>query len=200
MGDAVLQRLNDYTKLLLDRAVPLGIIGSSDVGRLRERHVDDSLRALRCLGSMRRVADLGSGAGLPGIPVAIAEPDVDMSLIEPRRARAAFLELCVDALELPNVRVLPRRAEEVSLQVDVCLARAVADAGTCWAMAGHLLTRTGRLVYFAGATWSVGDEEAVRAAGVRVERCARPSFPWQGPLVTMARDLPAVAVEAEANR
>ena len=200
MPDIDLSRLDAYTELLRDRAVPLGLISARDAERVRERHVEDSLRALSCLRSARNIADVGSGSGLPGIPVAIARPDLAMTLIEPRRVRAGFLELCVESLRLRNVKVFAVRAEDVDLRFEASLVRAVADAPRSWEIASPLLTPRGHVVYFAGASWGPREEAAVRALGLRVESCSPPSFPWQGPLVTMGRDLPPLGGQRNADR
>jgi 16S rRNA (guanine527-N7)-methyltransferase len=190
--DAKLER---YTKLLAERAVPAEIVAASDSPRLRERHVDDSLRALPCLAAAARVADVGSGGGLPGIPVAVARPDLEVVLIEPRRARVAFLELCVEALELSNVRVIHGRAETSGVIVDTCMARAVGDAATTWRLTRPLLRIGGWTVYFAGASWSEREEVALAALGIHCTRCAPASFPWQGPVVRMAEEEHRSSVE-----
>src|SRR5438093_8879237 len=87
------EALEAYEGLLSERALPLGMISPGDRDHLRERHLIDSLRAARLLGSPEGdVADLGSGAGLPGLPLAIVRPDLRFRLIDVRQRRAAFLE------------------------------------------------------------------------------------------------------------
>ena len=94
--DAV-SRLRAFHGVLEERAVPLGAISVGDRERLWERHIGDSLRAISCLGwDDRVVADLGSGAGLPGIPLAIAQPHRRYVLIERNQKRAGFLGLLVE--------------------------------------------------------------------------------------------------------
>src|SRR6478736_8853994 len=81
-------RLERYEQLLLEKALPLGMIGRADRGQLRERHIVDSLRAATLLGpGPGRVVDLGSGAGLPGIPLAIVRQDLTFCLAELRKRR-----------------------------------------------------------------------------------------------------------------
>jgi len=148
-----------FERLLLDRGVPLGAVSEGDAGRLRERHVLDSLRAVRAISSRDREAiDVGTGAGLPGVVLAIARPEVRFTLLEPRRRRAAFVELAVERLGIRNARVLPRRAEEFAAQVaagcepaaEVAFARALGPLDRCLSLARGLLTPGGRLVWFAG--------------------------------------------------
>ena len=85
------------------------------------------------------MADVGSGAGLPGVPLAIARPDLTVVLIEARRSRVAFLELCVDTLELRNATVVSGNAERSGVAVDACLCRAVDDAVGAWTLGRGLL-------------------------------------------------------------
>ena len=173
------------------------MVAPSDVGRIWERHILDSLRALRCLSPTdRTLADLGSGAGLPGIPVAIARPKSVVVLVEPKRRRAAFLELAAERLELGNVRVQPTRAAEADLEADLVMARALADPAAAWAMAQPLLRPGGRVLYFAGRTWDAGQAAIVSEAGARVSVCVEPVVAWEGPLVMMS---PAVPSSSKAN-
>src|SRR5438093_4282509 len=94
-------QLDRFAGLLVERAVPLGMVSAGDLDHLRERHVIDSLRAAPLLGSAPKlVADLGSGAGLPGVPLAIVRPDLTFRLVDVRRRRVAFLELVLDTLHI----------------------------------------------------------------------------------------------------
>ncbi len=100
-----------FELLLLDKAIPLGFVAEGDRTTIRERHILDSLRAVLALeGSDTNALDLGSGAGLPGIVVAIARPSLRVGLVEARGRRAAFPELAVERLGLPNAVVLARPA------------------------------------------------------------------------------------------
>ncbi len=153
-----------------------------------ERHVVDSLRAVRCLRpSDRELVDVGAGAGLPGIPVAISEPERHVVLLEPAAKRAAFLELAVEALQLENIDIRIARAEDVALQADVCFARALAPPHRAWQLSQRLLTPQGRLLYFAGRSWAPAVEDELTAQGVLATVCDQPQFAWQGPIVIMAR-------------
>ena len=165
----------------------MGLVAEGDRERIRERHIEDSLRALDCIGvSDRRVADLGSGAGLPGVPLAIALPSVEFVLVEARRRRGAFLEMVVATLRLQNVSVQVGRVEDLDLRVDLCVARAFAPLQASWRSAERLLGPGGRLVYFAGASWTRASHRVeLLSAGVAVDICAPKQFTWQGPLVIM---------------
>jgi 16S rRNA (guanine527-N7)-methyltransferase len=176
--------LSLYEELLLGQAVPRGIVAASDSAHLRTRHILDSLRGVPHIPTdARRIVDLGSGAGFPGLPIAVARPDLEVTLSEPRQARAAFLELAVEKLQLPNVRVFPSPAEELTTGFDVCLARGFGDVLRTWGAAKLLLRPAGVLIYWAGKSFSVADvpEDAqVRATG-------EATLESGGPIVIMTR-------------
>jgi 16S rRNA (guanine527-N7)-methyltransferase len=143
--------LLQYGELLRARAVPLGLIGERDEDRILVRHVLDSLRAAGAVETSEQLAcDLGSGAGLPAIPVAVAHPIMTVLAVESRRTRAAFQEFVLAELGLTNLEVHWGRAEELSGPFDVCFARAFAPLERSWQVAEPLLGPGGRLIYFAG--------------------------------------------------
>jgi len=177
--------LERFEELLRERALPKGLIAAADAGRLRERHILDSLRAVSALSpGDSRAIDLGSGAGLPGVVVAIARPSLHVVLVEPRRARVAFLELVVEDLRLPNATVLAARIEDVDEQVDVCFSRAFAALPEAWRAAAPRLREGGRLVYFAGAG-AAPPETPFDASAVEV--LESPLLESSGPLFIMTR-------------
>jgi 16S rRNA (guanine527-N7)-methyltransferase len=143
-------RLIRFEELLADRAIPLGAVSRSDATRIRERHILDSLRAAPVVQGADAAADLGSGAGLPGIVVAITLPRLRMLLVERRPRRAALLELAVEELGVSNAVVFAGRVAGMRDRVDVALARAFAPLPEAWVQARGILRPGGRLVYFAG--------------------------------------------------
>lgn len=187
MSPSQLDLLRAYEAILHEQGLPLGVVSKGDRDRLWDRHILDSLRPVACIPTGATVADLGSGGGLPGIPLAILRPDVVCHLVEARSRRASFLEMVVEALPLPNVRVLPARVERADLTVEVCLARALAPPETVWELASALLTDRGMLLYWAGRSWNAGNVQALAAVGVGTEVCAPPSVEGQGSVVKMAR-------------
>jgi len=201
LGSERFDRLRRFERLLREVALPRGFIAESDRGRIWERHVLDSIRSVACLPERPvAIVDIGSGAGLPGIPVAISRPDCAVTLLEPKRSRAAFLELVVESLPVPNARVEAARAEELSLGSDIALARALADPRAAWKLAEPLLQPPGALVYFAGASWCEQDTGSMTGLGVRCEICVGASFRWEGPLVKMGRAPTTGAEEPENER
>jgi 16S rRNA (guanine527-N7)-methyltransferase len=179
-----LAELGQYEQLLKTVAVPRGIIAPGDATRLWNRHILDSLRGAAELPDHGRIADIGSGAGLPGIPLAIAYPAASFVLIEPRRARVAFLEAVAAELELSNVSVLGARAEGVRERFDAAVARAVSSPARTWELAAALLEPGGMLVYWAGARFDVTD---VTGIGATYRLSTRAGLADGGPLVIMAR-------------
>jgi 16S rRNA (guanine527-N7)-methyltransferase len=102
-----------YAELLGSTALVRGLIGPREVPRLWERHLLNCAVLSDLLPPGRRVADIGSGAGLPGLVLAIRRPDVAVTLVEPMLRRATFLLEAVEQLGLPNVEVHRARAEEL---------------------------------------------------------------------------------------
>jgi 16S rRNA (guanine527-N7)-methyltransferase len=180
-----LGRLERFAGLLATTGVRMGLIAAGDRGRVFDRHVTDCLRAGAVATPDDRCAlDLGSGAGLPGIVVAVAVPHLRVTLIEARRRRVAFLELVVEELGLSNVTVVHSRVEDVREEADVCFARALAPLEQAWRLAVPRLRSGGRLIYFAGATSALAPRPA-EMARIRIVRS--PLLESSGPLVIMTR-------------
>lgn len=179
------EQLDLFEDLLAERAVPLGMIAEADLPRLGERHILDAIRGAPLLPpGGGRVCDLGSGAGLPGIPVAIARPDATVTLVETRRNRAAFLELAVERLDLGNAEVHPGRAQDLpDGDFDACLARAFAPLRPTWEVARRLLRPTGILLFWAGRG---ADPRADAPANARLTISPTSPLADAGPIVIMA--------------
>lgn len=143
-----------YAEILAIAAVERGLLGPGEVPRIWDRHVLNSAAVAELFGDGERVVDIGSGAGLPGIPLAIARPDLDMVLLEPLLRRSEFLKEVVAELRL-SVEVVRCRAEEPWVQQqwgnrDVAVSRALAalDKLTKWSM--PLLRPGGRMIAIKG--------------------------------------------------
>jgi len=182
---ASISLLERYEELLVSGALARGMISSADAERLRERHLVDSIRAAPYLpDEPATVLDMGSGAGLPGIPLAIARLDHRFVLAEERRGRAAFLGSVVESLRLPNVRVHPGSVDAVDRGFRVCLSRAFAPVARAWAHANRVLEPSGQLLYWAGAGF---DAERDGLPGVVLTLFRSPALANAGPVVIMAR-------------
>lgn len=116
----------EYAHILATDGVVKGLIGPREVPRIWDRHIMNSAVIVPRVPHGASVADIGTGAGLPGIVWAIARPDLTVTLVEPLLRRTLFLEDVVARLGLDNVIVVRGRAEEVRATFDVVTARAVA--------------------------------------------------------------------------
>lgn len=144
--------LEQYAGLLAGAGVERGLLGPREAPRLWERHLLNCAGLAELVPEGVVVADLGSGAGLPGIVLAAMRPDLTVVLLEPLLRRATFLDEAVAELGLRTTVVRRARAEELTgvLEVDVITARAVAplDRLTGWAL--PLLHPGGRLLALKG--------------------------------------------------
>jgi 16S rRNA (guanine527-N7)-methyltransferase len=151
VGPAASKQLAAFIELLLHWNRVHNLTGVRDRDELLDRHVVESL-ALEKLIDGEAVADIGSGGGLPGIPLAIVLPKVRFTLIESRRKRASFLRHAAATLALANVEVAHSRAEAIPpRQFSTVLARAVAPPGELLEIASPLVAPGGRLVLLTGA-------------------------------------------------
>lgn len=145
-------KARDYaTNLVLDADL-LGLLGPREMPKLWTRHILNSAVVSELLRPGSEVADVGSGAGLPGIPMAIAAPDVNFTLIEPMERRATWLQKQVEELDLTNVSVIRARAEEVTdRKFDVVTARAVSAMPKLLRLTVPLLKPGGSVVALKGS-------------------------------------------------
>lgn len=151
-GDA-LGTIESYVSVLASRGVEWGLIGPREVPRLWERHVLNSAAIAGLIPSGATVVDVGSGAGLPGIPLAVLRPDLDVVLLEPLLRRADFLTQTVEELGLDDrVRVVRGRAEEHKQSYDVVTARAVAKLGQLLGWTSRLFLPDGVLLAMKGSS------------------------------------------------
>lgn len=153
--------IRQYVDILASRGVDWGLIGPREIGRLWERHILNSIALESLIPEGCRVADVGSGAGLPGIPLAILRPDLEMILIEPMLRRSNFLTEAIDELGLDDrVSVVRGRAEDADLHVDVVVSRAVAKLATLINWTADLIVDSGSLLALKGQS---ADNEVVKA-------------------------------------
>lgn len=159
-----------FAHLLADTGVSHGLIGPRETPRIWERHLLNCGVVESVLPHRTRLIDVGSGAGLPGLVLAIARPDLDVVLVEPMLRRTNWLEATVDELRLGNVQVLRGRAQDFwgKLRAPVVTARAVARIGELSRWCLPLLDAEGRLIALKGATAGrelAEDETELKRAG-----------------------------------
>jgi 16S rRNA (guanine527-N7)-methyltransferase len=116
-----------FTNRLAQDSETFGLLGPRELSKIWSRHVINSGLLAELIPDGSRVVDVGSGAGLPGIPMAIAQPNAHFTLVEPMERRANWLKAVVEDLKIPNIAVIRARAEEVKKSdFDYATARAVA--------------------------------------------------------------------------
>ncbi len=166
LDDALVDRLLAYLELIAKWNRVYNLTAIEDLGRMVSHHLLDSLAVLPHVDA-QRLLDVGSGAGLPGIPLALARPSLEVTLLEASQKKAAFLQQAAIELELANVRVVHARAEDWRPQARFprIIARAVAALGEFVTRTGHLLEPGGRWLAMKGA---YPQGEIARLAGARV--------------------------------
>lgn len=172
-----LDRARRFAAALGEHGEERGLIGPLEPPRLWTRHILNSAVAAPLFPAGGRVGDVGSGAGLPGLVLAIARPDVEWVLIEPMERRVAWLREQTDALELTNVEVVRARGEEWKRGpvLDAVTARAVSALKTLIPVTAPLLRPGGELILLKGANAAAEIEAAAkvirkhRLSDVRVE-------------------------------
>lgn len=158
-----LEIVQSYAHLLATDGVVRGLLGPREVPRLWERHLINCALLAPCCGQGATVADVGSGAGLPGLVLAIARPDLRVTLIEPLLRRTRFLDEVVETLGLANVSVIRGRAEEQRSSYDIVTSRAVAPLERLLGWCMPLVAGHGEMVAMKG---SAGAEEIESARSV----------------------------------
>lgn len=151
-----------YAQFLVVEGALRGLIGPREGEKIWERHIFNSLPVSTLIPFGATVIDIGSGAGLPGIPLALSRPDISMVLLEPLARRVEFLEeACADL----GITVLRGRAQDIKAQVQVVTARAVAPLEKLQLWSWHLLEKKGSLLAIKGLS---AGEEAARVAGAHL--------------------------------
>ena len=151
-GDA-LDKGRRYAELLATDGVTRGLIGPRETGRMWDRHLLNCAVVAELLPEHGQLVDIGSGAGLPGVVLALLRPRLEVVLLEPLLRRSTFLSECVAELALSNVTVLRARAEDqaaAGIRADTATARAVAPLGRLAGWANGLLRPGGVLLAIKG--------------------------------------------------
>ena len=144
-------QIQAFAQILVTKGIERGLIGPKEGDRIWDRHIANCLPVTTLIPQGVRVVDIGSGAGLPGIVIALARPDLKMTLVEPLQRRVDFLNEVVAELELP-IEVIRGRAQVVKKQFEVVTARAVAPLEELIKISWHMIPKGGVLLAIKGET------------------------------------------------
>ncbi len=168
-------RLAVYHELLSDWNTRMNLTGDTDFDTVLDRHFSDSLTPLTLHGLFpqgAKLVDVGSGAGFPGLPLAIARPDLSVTLMDSLAKRIRFLDAVTEELGLCNVQTLHRRAEDGGQEAtlreafDLAVARAVAPTAVLCELLLPLVKAGGKMVCYKGPAAKEEAEAANRAAAL----------------------------------
>ena len=160
-GDRI-ELARGYADALIRDSDLLGLLGPREMPRLWSRHILNSAVVAELVAPGKTVCDIGSGAGLPGIPMAIVLPDTRFTLIEPMERRSDWLISVVEELGLKNVEVLRARAEEVGEAFDIATARAVSALPKLLRLCVPLVRHGGEILALKGSKAADEIEDAKR--------------------------------------
>ncbi|MGZ5090570.1 MAG: 16S rRNA (guanine(527)-N(7))-methyltransferase RsmG [Burkholderiales bacterium] len=176
------QKLLNYVALLRKWNSVYNLTAIREPAKMLTHHVLDSLSVVPHLTG-ERIVDVGSGAGLPGIPIALALPQSRLTLVESSHKKSTFLKQAVIELQLENVEVQNARAEawQPSQRFDIVISRAFSDLGEFVALAGHLCAADGVLAAMKGVYphdelnqippgYQVAEVKPLRVPGLEAER------------------------------
>ncbi len=184
-----------YVELLEAWSLRTNLISKNDRHRIVSRHIVESLEVTRYrfVQDSCSVLDLGSGSGLPGIPLAIFYPRAQFILLDSKRMKILFLQDVVERLSLNNVQVVCARAEDFSLDLpcDVLTARAVARLAELWRLGCSFLKSNGLLVAFKGGELNDEVDEVENAFDVHTQ-----IYPFQEAIDQECRDKKIVTVSS----
>jgi 16S rRNA (guanine527-N7)-methyltransferase len=172
LGDDAIARLAEFMRLLLEHNARFNLTAITDPRQIAVKHFLDSLTCLTVMPEgLQTLCDAGSGAGFPGIPVAIARPDLRVALIESTKKKCQFLETCTSHLALTNVRIICARAEDAGRDprlresFQMAVSRAVASLPVLAELCLPLVTQTGIFVAMKGPEGRKQAEAAASAIG-----------------------------------
>ena len=159
-----------YADLLATTAIQRGLIGPREADRVWERHIENCIPLTTLLPDQNAtVADVGSGAGLPGIVIALAKPGLRVTLIEPLQRRVEFLYEVVDALKIKNVEIIRAKSEVVKGSYNFVTARAVAPLPRLIQTTWHLVAPGGSLLAMKGESAAAEMAESDLSVAVKAE-------------------------------
>ena len=154
LSPEALERLRVYLELLLRWNARMNLTAVRDADRIVTRHFGESVFTARLLfadaGANGTLVDVGSGAGFPGLPIAILRPSLAVTLLEAHGRKATFLKEVIRAASLANTRVAVERAERYSSKAEVVTLRAVEDFSSILPISARIVAGSGRLALLVG--------------------------------------------------
>jgi len=155
LPEGALVKFKDYKELLKKWGKRVNLTSLLEDKEIEEKHFFDSLLGLKAferagIELKGRICDVGSGAGFPGIPLAIVKPDLEFLLVEPRKKRAVFLEEVKRRLSLSNVKVENKLIQEVSGDFNLLVMRAVKEPKEAVKLVSHLIKGGAPLCIYRG--------------------------------------------------
>ena len=170
LNDRQLEQLMDYLALLSKWNAVYNLTALRDPRQMVTHHLLDSLAVVPALAGAKNILDVGAGGGLPGVVLAIARPDMRVSLVDTVHKKTAFLTQVKAELGLANVTVYTSRVEQLKVpqQFDVITSRAFAELNDFVTWSGHLLEEGGHFIALKGVM--PGEEIARLPAGWKVDR------------------------------
>lgn len=183
LDDAQIAQLMDYLALLSKWNAVYNLTAVRDPAQMVTQHLLDSLAVVPAFAGARNVLDVGAGGGLPGIVLAIARPDMQLSMVDTVHKKTAFLTQAKAELGLSNVTVHTARVEQLQVpdKFDVITSRAFAELADFVNWSGHLLREGGRFIAMKGvmpddeiarlpAQWKVAEVRPLAVPGLNAER------------------------------
>jgi 16S rRNA (guanine527-N7)-methyltransferase len=150
--DRLIEKAGHHLRLIAAANEYMNLTRITSAEEAAIKHVYDCVAPWRCFAGAKRILDAGTGAGFPGVPLAIVLPEARFSLVESIQKKARFVDSAVDTLDLGNVHVFPERAEQVALaqRPDIITARAVAPLGKILDLFDKVLKNGTRLLLYKG--------------------------------------------------
>ena len=158
LDDAQLDSFQKYYELILQESENQNLVSKNDLARFAEYHLLDALKIASCFdfGSVKSLLDFGSGAGLPGIPLALTFPAIEILLVDSRARRCQFLEAVCSDIPVPNARVACSRIETIPASenslFDVVITRATLSLAKFYSAGKRFLSPGGALIAIKGDT------------------------------------------------
>lgn len=177
-GDRAEEALR-YADFLENEGIKRGLVGPSEAERIWSRHIENCIPLAGLFAPNSTVVDVGSGAGLPGIVVALARPDLKITLLEPLKRRVDFLQEALQLLQLP-LTVVHAKAEQAKGLFHHVTARAVAPLPRLIDATWHLVEKGGSLLAMKGERAAIEIDELPQNKRRKSMDLELKEIPWQG--------------------